>query len=225
MKTLTCYHLSCHRTRLSVAWLLMTMLVVYSVFFAWRANLDVSKPLLLGVVSYLIHPSSQTIYNYFIFPLVLRLMLKCNCKYIYERYGTCPDTEHLIMEWVQSEAGMRLQIREPKNKPQTTLASAHFLQVERFWLQSDAAVCVLAGLGLSWMHTDMERRLGYGGLWKTTGWVFTVALLAHMLHTNHRSAVDLTYCGVCGGIEQLSVSSSLTVIPLPVNLTEFVYLL
>lgn len=62
----------------------------------------------------------------------------------------------------------------------------HFLQVERFWLQSDAAVCVLAGLGLSRAHTELERRLGRGGVWKTTGWVLTVALLAQMVHTNHR---------------------------------------
>ncbi|KAG7238546.1 hypothetical protein INR49_030819 [Caranx melampygus] len=68
----------------SVSWLLAAMLVVYSVFFAWRANLDISRPLLLGVV-------------------------------------------------------------------------------ERFWLQSDAAVCVLAGLGLSQTHTGLERRLGRGG--------------------------------------------------------------
>ncbi|XP_059210076.1 transmembrane protein 260 [Centropristis striata] len=91
----------------SVSWLLTAMLVVYSLFFAWRANLDISRPLLLGVV-------------------------------------------------------------------------------ERFWLQSDAAVCVLAGLGLSRSHTELERRLGRGGVWKTTGWVLTMALLAHMVHTNHR---------------------------------------
>uniref|UniRef100_A0A8C5ENG6 Transmembrane protein 260 n=1 Tax=Gouania willdenowi TaxID=441366 RepID=A0A8C5ENG6_GOUWI len=91
----------------SVCWLFTAMLVVYSLFFAWRANLDISRPLLLGVV-------------------------------------------------------------------------------ERFWLQSDAAVCVLAGLGLSRTHTELERRLGLGGLWKTTGWVLTVALLAHMVHTNQR---------------------------------------
>lgn len=60
------------------------------------------------------------------------------------------------------------------------------LQVERFWLQSDAAVCVLAGLGLSRTHSELERRLGHGGLWKTTGWVLTMALLAHMVRTNHR---------------------------------------
>ncbi|XP_041668780.1 transmembrane protein 260 isoform X3 [Cheilinus undulatus] len=91
----------------SVAWLFTAMLVVYSLFFAWRANLDISRPLLLGVV-------------------------------------------------------------------------------ERFWLQSDAAVCVLAGLGLSQTHTELERRLGCGGLWKTSGWVLTVGLLAHMAHSNHR---------------------------------------
>ncbi|XP_038584180.1 transmembrane protein 260 [Micropterus salmoides] len=94
------------RTCRSVSWLLTAMLVVYSMFFAWRANLEISRPLLLGVV-------------------------------------------------------------------------------ERFWLQSDAAVCVLAGLGLSRTHTELERRLGRGGVWKTTGWVFTIALLAHMVHTNH----------------------------------------
>ncbi|XP_028251319.1 transmembrane protein 260 [Parambassis ranga] len=98
---------SLDRTCRSVSWLWTAMLVVYSLFFAWRANLDISRPLLLGVV-------------------------------------------------------------------------------ERFWLQSDAAVCVLAGLGLSLTHTVLERRMGHGGVWKTTGWVLTVALLAHMVHTNHR---------------------------------------
>lgn len=32
--------------------LFAAMLLVYSLFFAWRANLDISRPLLLGVVSY-----------------------------------------------------------------------------------------------------------------------------------------------------------------------------
>ncbi|XP_071780324.1 transmembrane protein 260 [Centroberyx gerrardi] len=98
---------SSDRTCCCVSWLLAAMLLVYSLFFAWRANLDISRPLLLGVV-------------------------------------------------------------------------------ERFWLQSDAAVCVLAGLGLSWTHTGLERRLGRGGVWKTTGWVLTMALLAHMVHSNRR---------------------------------------
>ncbi|XP_034432755.1 transmembrane protein 260 isoform X1 [Hippoglossus hippoglossus] len=95
------------RTCRSVSWLFAAMLMVYSLFFAWRANLDIRRPLLLGVV-------------------------------------------------------------------------------ERFWLQSDAAVCVLAGLGLRQTLTELERRLGLGGVWKTTGWVLTVALLGQMLHNNHR---------------------------------------
>ncbi|KAG7510629.1 transmembrane protein 260 isoform X1 [Solea senegalensis] len=95
------------RTCRSVSWLLTVMLVVYSLFFSWRANLDISRPLLLGVV-------------------------------------------------------------------------------ERFWLQSDAAVCVLAGLGLTQIQTELERRLGVGRVWKTTGWVLTLALLAQMMHSNHR---------------------------------------
>lgn len=60
------------------------------------------------------------------------------------------------------------------------------LQVERFWLQSDAAVCVMAGLGLTRLHGELERRLGGGEAWKTAAWVFTLALLARMVHTNHR---------------------------------------
>lgn len=34
-----------------MSWLFAAMLSVYSLFFAWRANLDISRPLLLGVVS------------------------------------------------------------------------------------------------------------------------------------------------------------------------------
>lgn len=43
---------SSYRSSRSVSWLIATMLVVYSLFFAWRANLDISRPLLLGVVSH-----------------------------------------------------------------------------------------------------------------------------------------------------------------------------
>ncbi|XP_009994773.1 PREDICTED: transmembrane protein 260 [Chaetura pelagica] len=35
-----------------VIWLFTGMLCLYSLFFAWRANLDITKPLFLGVVSY-----------------------------------------------------------------------------------------------------------------------------------------------------------------------------
>ena len=64
--------------------------------------------------------------------------------------------------------------------------TCHFLQVERFWLQGDAAVCVLAGVGLSRTLSELEKRLGRGEMWKTTGWALTIALLAHMVHTNHK---------------------------------------
>ncbi|XP_077476930.1 transmembrane protein 260 isoform X1 [Stigmatopora argus] len=98
---------SSDRTHCSMAWLLSSMLLTYSIFFAWRANLDISRPLLLGVV-------------------------------------------------------------------------------ERFWIQSDAIVCVLAGLGSSLTFRVLERKLGHGGVWKTTAWILTTALLAHMVHINHR---------------------------------------
>lgn len=69
-----------------------------------------------------------------------------------------------------------------------SLNACDFLQVERFWLQSDVLVCVLAGVGLSQTHRELERRLGRGEMWKATSWVFTMALLAHMVQNNHRCA-------------------------------------
>lgn len=89
--------------------LVTVMLLVYSLFFAWRANLDVGRPLMLGVV-------------------------------------------------------------------------------ERFWLQSDAAVCVLAGLGLNRTCSILERKWGSRALWNITGWLLTVTLLTHSVHTNHRES-------------------------------------
>ncbi|KAJ7990719.1 hypothetical protein DPEC_G00289830 [Dallia pectoralis] len=94
------------RRRCAVPWLLTTMMLLYSVFFAWRANLDISKALLLGVV-------------------------------------------------------------------------------ERFWLQSDAVLYLLAGLGLSWTHTGLDTWLGRRGLWRAGGWIFTVGMLTHMVHSNY----------------------------------------
>lgn len=41
---------SCSSIYRSMSWLLISMLLIYSLFFAWRANLDISRPLLLGVV-------------------------------------------------------------------------------------------------------------------------------------------------------------------------------
>ncbi|KAG9336432.1 hypothetical protein JZ751_002779 [Albula glossodonta] len=37
------------RRRCVLSWLLVGMLLLYSLFFSWRANLDINKPLLLGV--------------------------------------------------------------------------------------------------------------------------------------------------------------------------------
>lgn len=59
-----------------MSWLLTTMLVVYSLFFAWRANLDIGRPLLLGVVSYKLHSAmlsfDQAVYYYFHLSVVLK---------------------------------------------------------------------------------------------------------------------------------------------------------
>ncbi|KAL4613133.1 transmembrane protein 260 [Arapaima gigas] len=87
-------------------WLLAAMMLLYSLFFAWRANLDISKPLLLGVV-------------------------------------------------------------------------------ERFWLQSDAVLCVLSGLGLAGLLAVLEQSLPRGALWSTCGWALTAGLLAHLAHSNY----------------------------------------
>ncbi|KAM8834094.1 protein O-mannosyl-transferase TMEM260 [Synchiropus picturatus] len=97
----------------AVSRLLTLMLLLYSVFFSWRANLDVSRPLLLGVV-------------------------------------------------------------------------------ERFWLQSDAVLCLLVGLGLSLSVTVLERRFGGGRLWKAVGWILTAALLGRTVLNNHRECDQST---------------------------------
>ncbi|XP_066550557.1 transmembrane protein 260 [Amia ocellicauda] len=94
------------RRRRSLPWLLAAMLCLYSLFFAWRANLDISRPLFLAVV-------------------------------------------------------------------------------ERFWMQSDAVLCVLAGLGLAALCSGLECRLGAGALWRGLGWAFTAVVLAHLAHSNY----------------------------------------
>uniref|UniRef100_A0A8B9LUB3 Transmembrane protein 260 n=1 Tax=Astyanax mexicanus TaxID=7994 RepID=A0A8B9LUB3_ASTMX len=99
-------HASLRRRHCAFAWLFAAMVGLYSVFFAWRANLDIEKPLLLGVV-------------------------------------------------------------------------------ERFWLQADAGVCVLAGVGLSWSVCWLEKRLGRGAVWSTGAWIITAGLLLQMIHSNY----------------------------------------
>ncbi|XP_026875416.2 transmembrane protein 260 isoform X2 [Electrophorus electricus] len=95
------------RRRCSLVWLIAVMVSLYSVFFAWRANLDIETPLLLGVV-------------------------------------------------------------------------------ERFWLQADAGMCVLAGVGLGWSVSWLQRRLAGGAVWTAGAWLLTAGLLSHMIHSNHR---------------------------------------
>ncbi|RVE57198.1 hypothetical protein OJAV_G00213780 [Oryzias javanicus] len=70
---------------------------------------------------------------------------------------------------------------QPRHQPTLLLGV-----VERFWLQSDAVVCVLAGIGLSRTHSELQRRVGYERLWRTVSWVFTLTLLVQMVHNNHR---------------------------------------
>lgn len=154
----------CFRKSRCVSWLLAAMLLVYSVFFAWRANLDISRPLLLGVVS------CET-----------SVVLWCLFSTVLQQY--C-----VYLVWVLCDISMFLCV---------CLCLNINLEVERFWIQSDAVVCVLAGLGLTTTHAELERRLGFGGVWKTTGWALTVALLAQMVRTNHRWSThftSLTYC-------------------------------
>uniref|UniRef100_A0A4W4ELF4 Transmembrane protein 260 n=1 Tax=Electrophorus electricus TaxID=8005 RepID=A0A4W4ELF4_ELEEL len=104
-----CCLCSTHRRRCSLVWLIAVMVSLYSVFFAWRANLDIETPLLLGVV-------------------------------------------------------------------------------ERFWLQADAGMCVLAGVGLGWSVSWLQRRLAGGAVWTAGAWLLTAGLLSHMIHSNHRCA-------------------------------------
>ena len=60
------------------------------------------------------------------------------------------------------------------------------LQVERFWLQSDAIAAVLAGLVLGGPKGGLMKRLGHRELWRTSGWVFTIWVLAYMARSNYR---------------------------------------
>ncbi|XP_029114416.1 transmembrane protein 260-like isoform X1 [Scleropages formosus] len=95
------------RRQYVLPWLLAAMVLLYSLFFAWRANLDISRPLLLGVV-------------------------------------------------------------------------------ERFWLQGDAVLCVLSGLGLAGLCAALERWLARGTLWTACAWALTAGLLAHLARSNYR---------------------------------------
>ncbi|RXM93737.1 Transmembrane protein 260 [Acipenser ruthenus] len=61
-----------------------------------------------------------------------------------------------------------------------------FSLVERFWVQGDAVLCVLAGLGLSSLCCELDRRLGRGGVWRAVGWIFTAGFIASQAHRHSR---------------------------------------
>ncbi|XP_051889316.1 transmembrane protein 260 [Pristis pectinata] len=91
----------------SVLWLFTVMLCSYSLFFSWRANLDITKPLFIGVV-------------------------------------------------------------------------------ERFWLQSNLVVCVLAGCGLASVSSVLRRIMGSHSLWHWAEWLPAIFLIAFQIHLNYR---------------------------------------
>ncbi|GAB1298783.1 Transmembrane protein 260 [Apodemus speciosus] len=93
------------RRKSSVVWLFTGMLCVYSLFFAWRANLDISKPLFMGVV-------------------------------------------------------------------------------ERFWMQSNAVVAVLAGLGLATLVSETNRVLRCNGI-RNLEWLSAALLVAYQVCSNY----------------------------------------
>ncbi|XP_041072977.1 transmembrane protein 260 isoform X1 [Carcharodon carcharias] len=91
----------------SVLWLFTVMLCSYSLFFSWRANLDLSKPLFVGVV-------------------------------------------------------------------------------ERFWLQSNLVVCVLAGCGLVSVCSILRRIMGNNALFHWAEWLSAITLITFQIHQNYR---------------------------------------
>ncbi|XP_049626200.1 transmembrane protein 260 [Suncus etruscus] len=89
----------------SLVWLFTGMLCIYSLFFAWRANLDISKPLFMGVV-------------------------------------------------------------------------------ERFWMQSNAVVAVLAGIGLSALVSECHRMLNVGRL-QCLEWISATLFVTYQIYSNY----------------------------------------
>uniref|UniRef100_A0A8C0G6I6 Transmembrane protein 260 n=1 Tax=Chelonoidis abingdonii TaxID=106734 RepID=A0A8C0G6I6_CHEAB len=95
------------RTKSSMIWLFTGMFCIYSLFFAWRANLDITKPLFMGVV-------------------------------------------------------------------------------ERFWMQSNAVVAVLAGLGLASLFSVGNTVLENNRVLQCVEWLSAVALVMSQIYANYR---------------------------------------
>ncbi|XP_075049680.1 protein O-mannosyl-transferase TMEM260 [Mixophyes fleayi] len=93
-------------SNISIVCLYTTMLLVYSLFFSWRANLDINKPLFLGVV-------------------------------------------------------------------------------ERFWMQSNIVICVLAGLGLASLVHSGTSKMANKDLLLYIEWIFTVVLITRQISSNY----------------------------------------
>ncbi|XP_072867116.1 protein O-mannosyl-transferase TMEM260 isoform X4 [Chlorocebus sabaeus] len=91
----------------SLVWLFTGMFCIYSLFFAWRANLDISKPLFMGVV-------------------------------------------------------------------------------ERFWMQSNAVVAVLAGIGLAAVVSETNRVLNSNGL-QCLAWLSATLFVVYQIYSNYRN--------------------------------------
>nr|XP_005561395.1 PREDICTED: transmembrane protein 260 isoform X2 [Macaca fascicularis] len=89
----------------SLVWLFTGMFCIYSLFFAWRANLDISKPLFMGVV-------------------------------------------------------------------------------ERFWMQSNAVVAVLAGIGLAAVVSETNRVLNSNGL-QCLEWLSATLFVVYQVYSNY----------------------------------------
>ncbi|XP_029454109.1 transmembrane protein 260 isoform X2 [Rhinatrema bivittatum] len=94
------------KLKYSLVWLFTGMLTIYSLFFAWRANLDVTKPLFLGVV-------------------------------------------------------------------------------ERFWMQSNAVVSVLTGLGLVSLVSLFKRVLEDNWVIQYIEWIFAISFVTCHIHFNY----------------------------------------
>ncbi|XP_062946851.1 protein O-mannosyl-transferase TMEM260 isoform X6 [Cynocephalus volans] len=101
----------------SLVWLFTGMFCIYSLFFAWRANLDISKPLFMGVV-------------------------------------------------------------------------------ERFWMQSNAVVAVLAGIGLAALVSESNRVLNSNGL-RCLEWLSASLFVVYQIYSNYRKETF-----VCIGIHE-----------------------
>ncbi|XP_023989811.1 protein O-mannosyl-transferase TMEM260 isoform X2 [Physeter macrocephalus] len=93
------------RQNSSLVWLFTGMFCIYSLFFAWRANLDISKPLFMGVV-------------------------------------------------------------------------------ERFWMQSNAVVAVLAGIGLAALVSESNRVLNTNGL-QCLEWLSAILFVIYQIYSNY----------------------------------------